>query len=1075
MGITFLPESTYLNSFGATNMIKQVSKSYNPTELESKIAEYWTESNAYKYTREALKNGKDFYFIDGPPYTSGRIHLGTAWNKVLKDAVIRYLRMKEYNVRDQAGYDMHGLPIEVQVEKEMGFKQKQDIKNFGMDNFINKCREFALRHKDVMTEQFKSLGVWLDWENPYITITNEYINSAWWTLKRAHEQDLLTRAERVLTWCPRCETALAEAEVEYWDETDHSIYVRFPVKGKENEYILIWTTTPWTLPADVAVTVHPDFKYARAKFRKGEKEEILILVEDRLEDIKEIGEYDDYEVLDKIDGQDLEGMKYVHPLLEEVPYHQKAHEDIYYMHSVVLGDYVTADMTGCVHTAPGHGPDDFETGLRYNLPAFCPIDEAGVFTEEGGKYAGKFTKDTDKQIIQELWDKKLMLWNGEVTHRYGHCWRCKTPITYRATKQWFLKVTAIRDRMLKEIMRIRWVPDWAGSSRQYLWVENTRDWCISRQRYWGIPLPIWLCNDCNELIVIGGSDELVNQDGYEPGMDLHRPWIDHVKIKCPKCNKKIQRVVDVMDVWFDSAVCSWAQLGYPQKDAEFNRWWPCDWITEAHDQTRGWFYSQLGASVIAFNKIPYESVLMHGWALDKEGKPMSKSAGNAVDPLEITSKYGVDSFRFYFLRASAPWEDIPFNDIGVSNSNRMLNILWNVYLFCTTYMSLDNYDPNKKTYPDLKNDLQPEDRWLYSRLESLKKLVTSEFEEFNMHKICRALEHFINEDLSRWYIRLIRDRLWIESENINKLTAYQTLYDVLIDLSKLMAPITPHISEEIYLNLDGSTTTIHSTTWPKIDESRINRDLEAQMGVIREIVESVFAARQKANMKLRWPCKRIIIATEKELVQNALKSLENVLKDQSNTKHVELLPAGAAWGEAKLEVQPQFKVLGPAFKNKASGIGETLKQQDAGGVKSALKYGKYELEFDGDTFEITPDMVKITQQLPEHIIGGQFSGGLIYLDTELTAELKAEGFARELVRRIQEMRKEMDLQVEDNIYAVINLSSEMEQLVSNWTEYISKETRAVKLEISSTQNAKGQYIKDWDINDEKVKIGLTKQ
>ncbi len=1053
-------------------MVEAVQKNYNPTELEGKIAKYWEENTIYKQTRQLLKGGKDFYFIDGPPYTSGRIHLGTAWNKVLKDVVIRYLRMNGYNVRDQAGYDMHGLPIEVQVEKQMGFKQKQDIKNFGMENFVNKCREFALKHMETMTGQFRSLGVWLDWENPYITITNDYINSAWWTLKCAHEQNLLTRAERVLTWCPRCETALAEAEVEYWDETDHSIYVRFPVKGKEKEYILIWTTTPWTLPADVAVTVHPDFKYARARFRKGDDEEILILVEERLEDVKQIGKFDDYEILEKIDGQDLEGLKYVHPLLDEVPFHQTV--EGYYIHSVVLADYVTADMTGCVHTAPGHGPDDFETGLRYNLPAFCPIDEAGVFTEEAGKYAGKFTKDTDNQIIQELWDKGLMMWNGKVTHRYGHCWRCKTPITYRATKQWFLQVTKLRDRMLEEIMRIRWVPDWAGSSRQYLWVENTRDWCISRQRYWGIPLPIWLCNDCNDFVVYGGSNELEGMEGYQPGMDLHRPWIDNVKVTCPKCNKKIPRVVDVLDVWFDSAVCSWAQLGYPQKKDEFTRWWPCNWITEAHDQTRGWFYSQLGASVIAFNKIPYESVLMHGWALDKDGKPMSKSAGNAVDPLEITSKYGVDAFRFYFLRASAPWEDIPFNEIGVNNANRMLNILWNVYLFSTTYMSLDNYDPLKNTYHELKEKFSAEDRWLYSSMETLKKTVTAEMQDYNLHKVCRALEQFINDDLSRWYIRLVRDRLWIESEDIQKLTAYRTIYDILLDLAKLMAPITPHISEEIYRNLDASKPTIHVVEWPTIHEDRINPDMEKQMLIIRDIIEAVFSARQKANMKLRWPCKRIIISSDAPDTHAAVNALGGILKEQSNTKSVELLPIGEVWGEAWIELQPQFKVIGPAFKAKAGIVAEALKNEDANQVKSALDSGNYELKVNGEKYIITPEMVKIIQNLPEHIIGSQFANGVLYIDTELTAELKAEAYARELVRRIQDMRKEMDLKVEDTIYTTISLSSELELLVKNWHEYISKETRAVQLKISSTKDAEGEFIKDWDVEDEKIRIGLSK-
>jgi isoleucyl-tRNA synthetase len=735
---------------------------------------------------------------------------------------------------------------------------------------------------------------------------------------------------------------------------------------------------------------------------------------------------------------------------------------------------VTDDMTGCVHTAPGHGPDDFETGIRYDLPAFCPIDEAGVFTEEGGKYAGKFTKDTDEQIIQELWDKGLMLWNGKVTHRYGHCWRCKMPITYRATKQWFLKVTKLRDRMLEEISRIRWVPEWAGSSRQYQWVENTRDWCISRQRYWGIPLPIWLCGDCGHIMVIGEAKDLEGKEGYEPGMELHRPWIDKVKLTCTKCNKPVSRVLDVLDVWFDSAVCSWAQLDYPGKDTEFKRWWPCNWITEAHDQTRGWFYSQLGASVMAFDKIPYESVLMHGHALDENGRPMSKSAGTAVDPLEVTEKYGVDSFRFYFLHTSAPWEDIPFNINGVKNANRMLNILWNVYLFSTTYMALDKFEPDKNTFDAIKQHLKPEDRWLYSSIESLKKTVTSELDEFNMHKVCRAIEYFVNEDLSRWYIRLVRDRLWIEAEDVNKLSAYRTIYDALLNLAYILAPITPHISEEIYLNLNHSLSTIHATDWPLVHDELIDTELENQMKTARDIVEAVFSARQKANLKLRWPCKRVIINADSESVQAAVTALNDIIKDQTNTKDVELLPPGEIWGEAEIEIQPQFKVLGPVFKGKSNAVAEALRQHDGQQLKDALTTGKFEFEINGEKCEITPEMVKITQKLPEKIIGAQFNGGLVYIDTELTPELRGEGYARELVRRIQEMRKELDLQVEDTIDTIALVSSELQNLIKDWNEYISTETRSQKLEVSSEATVQGALVKDWEVNEENIKIGISK-
>jgi isoleucyl-tRNA synthetase len=465
---------------------------------------------------------------------------------------------------------------------------------------------------------------------------------------------------------------------------------------------------------------------------------------------------------------------------------------------------------------------------------------------------------------------------------------------------------------------------------------------------------------------------------------------------------------------------------------------------------------------------------MHGWALDKEGKPMSKSAGNAVDPLEITDKYGVDAFRFYFMRASAPWEDIPFNDIGVSNSNRMLNILWNVYLFSTTYMSLDKFDSSKNTYAELKSNLLPEDRWLYSVLESLKKTVTAEFEDYNMHKLSRAIEHFINEDLSRWYIRLVRDRLWIEAEDINKISAYRTIYDVLLDLAKLTSPILPFITEDIYQNLDGSMPTIHAADWPTLDESKIDKNLEAQMGMTREIVEAVFGARQKANLKLRWPCKRIIINTEDEKIHAAISVMNDILKNQTNTKEIELLPPGEVFGEARVEVQPQFKALGPVFKNKASAVAEALKAHDGAAIKTALETGTFKLDVAGETVEITNEMVKITQTLPEKIVGAQFSGGLIYIDTEQTPELRAEAFARELVRRIQDMRKEMDLQVEDSIDTVALVSSELESLLSNWKEYISTETRSLKLEIGSAAAVQGAFIKDWDVNSENIKIGLTK-
>lgn len=990
------------------------SKQYKPQELERRIQNYWEEVDAYKKTKAQRASGTPFYFIDGPPYTSGAIHLGTAWNKIIKDTVVRYLRMTGHNVRDQPGYDMHGLPIEVGVERDLKIKNKKQIEEFGIDKFIAKCRAYAMKYHVTMTEQFKALGVWLDWERPYLTIRNHYIEAAWWTLKRAAERNLLIQAERVLTWCPRCETALAEAEVDYWDETDPSIYVKFPVKGRKDEYIIIWTTTPWTLPADLAVAVHPDFTYVRAKVIKDAKHEIFILLDARAQEVTELAGYKLLEIIEKIRGDELEGLSYVHPLLDEVPYQQQSHG--YWLHKVVLADYVTAERTGCVHTAPGHGPDDFDTGKRYDLPPFCPVDESGTFTPDAGKYAGKFTKSADPEIIADLQRKGLMLHVDKVTHRYGHCWRCNTPITYRTTTQWFLKVTAIRTKMLTEISRAKWIPEWAGSSRFYDWVENTRDWCISRQRYWGIPLPIWLCKSCGAQKVIGSVAELNGAEGYTEGMDLHRPWIDRVKLTCDSCSSSMLRVPDVLDVWFDSAVCSWAQLNFPQSQTEFDRWWPCKWITEAHDQTRGWFYSQLGASVIAFDRIPYESVLMHGWALDAQGQPMSKSAGNIISPFEVTEKYGVDALRFYLLRASAPWEDIPFSWEGVRNAHRMLNILWNVYVFAITYMALDKFDPSRASFDAIKHAFKAEDTWLISRLESVKREVTDHLDKYNLHLACRTLEHFILEDLSRWYVRLVRNRTWIEADDPVKLSAYRTLYDALATIAILLAPITPHIAEELYSNLVRTHPTVHLCDWPKVNANRHNIELETQMNIIRELVELGAAARQKVKLKLRIPCKRVIIQTDVPEIKRAVTSLEPILLSQTNCKRAEVI----------------------------------------------------------STATVLPSTAT------PHLAVSEFKQGRVYIDTEPTPELRAEGYARELVRRIQQMRKEIDLAVDENIHTHVYVEkSELVTDLKQWRDYICTETRSVTIDVQlgtmpASTKSQQHYVKSWQVDEQTIIIGISK-
>ncbi|MDY6958496.1 MAG: isoleucine--tRNA ligase, partial [Halobacteriota archaeon] len=761
-------------------MIKEISSKYDAQSIESKVHTFWDDENIYRLVREKNDGNKKYLFVDGPPYTTGKVHLGTAWNKVIKDCRLRYISMNGYSLQDRAGWDMHGLPIEVKVEEMLGFNSKKDIESYGIDNFIEECKKFALKNKDEMTEQFKMLGAWLDWEDPYMTIKPEYIEAAWWTIKRAHEKNLLDRGSRVISWCPRCETAIAESEIEYRDVSDPSIFVKFPIKGEDDTYIVIWTTTPWTLPSNIAVAVHPSFEYAKVKAVKDGKSETLIIAFDLVEDVLRKGRYQDYEILEKVSGSDLEGLAYIHPLAENVPKQKE------FAHNVYPADFVTMENSGCVHIAPGHGPDDFALGKKYGLPIFCPVDSRGEFKEDAGKYARENVKKANPQILNDLEDSDLLLSTESITHRYGHCWRCDTPIIYLTTEQWFLRVTELKEDMLREIGRVEWYPDWAGKARFYDWVSDIRDWCISRQRYWGIPLPIWTCT-CGKLDVIGTIDELREKAIDYKETDIHIPYIDDVHLEC-ECGEEMSRVSDVLDVWFDSAVASWAGLHFPARSDLFEEWWPAEWITEGHDQTRGWFYSQLGASMVAFGKAPYKSVLMHGFTLDAGGKKMSKSLGNVIDPEEVVNKYGADTLRLYVLGSSAPWDDLKFNWEEVKNVNRTLNILWNVYRFPLPYMALDDFDPSSTSYEDVKDSLRREDRWILSRLQSLIAGIDEKIEVYELQKVARMLSDFILEDLSRWYVQLVRPRTWIEKNDPDKIAAYYTIYEVLTTLTKILAP-----------------------------------------------------------------------------------------------------------------------------------------------------------------------------------------------------------------------------------------------------------------------------------------------
>ncbi|HOI57727.1 MAG TPA: isoleucine--tRNA ligase [Methanoculleus sp.] len=1056
--------------------MKEVTSSYNPRDIETRVQDYWKNENIYARVQALRNDGKAFFFVDGPPYTTGHIHLGTAWNKIIKDTILRYHRMRGADVIERAGYDMHGLPIEVKVEHQLGFTSKKDIEEYGIAAFIEQCRTFAVTHMGIMSDQFRKLGVWLDFDNPYQTIDAGYIESAWWAIQRADERGLLERGHRVVNWCPRCETAIADSEVEYWDETDPSIFVKFPVVGRENEYLVIWTTTPWTLPANVAVAINLAFTYARVRAKKDNDEEILWIADELVEPVLKMGRYQDYTVIEKVPGSGLVGMEYTSPLAGHVPHQAEIR------HRVVAADYVTLENTGLVHIAPGHGWDDYLVGIKEDLEVFCPVDAGGCFTPAAGAFADMYVRDANDVVVDALGG--YLLARRTITHRYGHCWRCKTPIIYRATAQWFLKATSIRGEMLDEIAKVKWYPGWAGSARFHDFVKESRDWCISRQRYWGIPIPIWHCEECGEYTVIGTIAELEERSGATIP-DPHRPYVDEVTIPC-SCGGEMRRVADIFDVWFDSAVASWATLGFPRQREAFDRYWPADFITEGQDQTRGWFYSQLGASTVAFGRAPYKSVLMHGFALDAEGRKMSKSIGNVVTPEEVMNQFGVDVLRFYVLWANAPWDDLKFNWDGVKTVHRTLNILWNVYRFPLPYMALDAFEPaagdggrwDGSFVRAHIGEMPEEDRWIVSRVNSLARAMNDDMQEYHLHRETRALAAFILEDLSRWYVQLVRPRMWLEEDSPGKRYAYETSYYVMRRLTTLLAPFTPHIAEEIYQNLrlEGDPESVHMLDWPEAEDSLIDAHLEADMGVVQSFDDAVATARQAGKRKLRWPVGEAVVVTESVEVKTALQDLNALALARANARAVRVVTG--TWDRILWQAEPVMRAIGPEFGKEGPKVKALIESADGTALKAAIERdGKATI----DGYEITARHVTFAEALPTGVFSAPMKDATVYVDVTLTPALEAEGYAREVIRRIQDMRRQLDLNVNDFIVAAVEIADgRVASLVGEeeWQNEIAGEVRAAALTVRHADGKRPAepfaLEKDWDVEGVQMQIGISR-
>ncbi|WP_336360356.1 isoleucine--tRNA ligase [Haladaptatus sp. ZSTT2] len=1051
-----------------------VDDQYDPDAVEERVFSYWDDVSAYEQTKQHREEAETFFFVDGPPYTSGAAHMGTTWNKTLKDATIRYKRMCGYNVTDRPGYDMHGLPIETKVEEKLGFENKKDIEAFGIENFIDECKQFADDNLEGLQNDFKSFGVWMDWDNPYRTVSPEYMEAAWWGFKQAAERGLVELGKRSINQCPRCETAIADAEVEYDEIESPSIYVKFPLRDREGS-LVIWTTTPWTIPANTFVAVGEDMTYQAVKATKDGESEVLYLAEPCVEGALKEGRYDDFEVVDEVTGAEMVGWEYDHPLAEEVPDHA-AFEGA---GQVYTADYVEADRTGLVHSAPGHGQEDFERGKELGLDIFCPVGGDGTFTELGGKYEGEFVRDANDDVIADLEAKNLLLASGTHRHRYGHCWRCDTDIVFLATDQWFITVSDIKDELLANIEDSEWHPDWARDNRFRDWVENARDWNVSRQRYWGIPIPIWMCDDasCGHLNVVGTREELaerVHQDVDPSEVDLHRPAVDPLTMSCAECGSDAHRVPDVFDVWLDSSVASWGTLDYPGETEQFEELWPADLIIEAHDQTRGWFWSQLGMGTAALGEIPYKEVLMHGFANDKDGRKMSKSVGNVVEPHEAIDRHGSDAMRLFLLSVNPQGEDMRFSWDEMATMQRHLNILWNVFRFPLPYMRMDGFDPEAQTVSELT--LEQEDRWLLSRLQTVKQAMSESMEDFRYDRAVGTLIDFVVEDVSRFYIQVVRERMWEEAESDSKTAAYTTFYHVLSEVVSLLSPFAPFITEEIYQNLTGDEgyDTVHMCDWPEYDPALHNETLEWEMKVVRAVEEAGSNARQQAERKLRWPVTRIVVDAGDDSVAEAVRSQATLVADRLNARTIEVIDPEESWGELHYSAEADMSLLGPAFGG------------DAGKVMNALNEARIEVsslsvledavsEQLGEDIELEDDMVTFVTKTPEGTSAAPFSleggaQGTVYVDTTLTEDIESEGYAREVIRRVQEMRKDLDLDLDAAIRLDYDIADErVADLVSAHKDLIANEVRAT--DVGAVEDG---HRKEWDVEGVTMTLAIEK-
>ena len=996
----------------------------NPGDRERELADEWQEMNLLQKCVDLRSDSEPYVFYEGPPTANGRPGIHHVIARTLKDTVCRYQTMQGYMVRRKAGWDTHGLPVEIEVEKELDLNSRQEIEEYGIDKFNERCRESVFEYEEQWREMTERMGYLIDMDDPYITLSNDYIESVWWILDQFFQEDFIYKGHKILPYCARCGTGLASHEVAqgYEEITSNSVYVRIKRKDKD-EYFLIWTTTPWTLAANVTLTVHPDKTYVKARY----KDDVYYIEENRAEDVF----VDDYEVLERVKGEELEGIEYeqLMPFVEV-----KSDKEAFY---VTLGDYVTAEEgTGIVHSAPAFGEEDYKTGRKYNLPVLQPVDEDGKYTST--PWEGQFVMDANEDIVDWLIENEKLVRSQKVDHNYPHCWRCDTPLLYYARGSWYIEMTRIKDRLIENNNGVDWYPDFVGEKRFGNWLDNLKDWAISRNRFWGTPLNIWEC-DCGELTSVSSREELRENAVNEvpEDLELHRPFVDEVKLECPQCSGEMERVEEVIDCWFDSGSMPFAQYHYPFENEElFDEQFPADFICEGIDQTRGWFYSLIAISSFVTGESPYERVLVNDLILDAEGKKMSKSRGNTVDPFNMFDKYGADVLRWYLLQVSPPWTPTRFDEEGMQEiDSKFYRTLKNVYYFFQLYAGTDDVDPRDFTVPvEERNRI---DRWVLSRYHSTVQEVVEQMSEYHLTNAVRAIQDFIDEDLSNWYIRRCRRRFWAEDLDRDKKSVYLTTYEVLEGLARLIAPFAPFLSEDLHRSLTGSES-VHLQDYPEADKEFIDEDLEERMGLVGSLVTMGRAAREAEELKVRQPISRVFISAEHS---DKISELVPLLKEELNVKEVEFTDDPSRFME--YEVKPNFEIVGPQLRDKVKTFASRLEEMEARKTAKRLEAGEeLTVDLDGEKFSFTEEEVIINISSREGYSVGMEENEFIVLETELTPELRAEGYAREFISRVQTLRKEHDFDVLDRIKITYSSEEEVDRAVKEFHDYISEETLA---------------------------------